>query len=87
MARQLFGASDNMSFVRKGVVAHSISAGSLHEDYHQPSDEVEKLDIAHMTTVIRAIGELVFDLANGDRKPAYNEQGKAIVERMARRRR
>ena len=43
MARQLFFASDNAAFARAGVVAHSISAGTLHDDYHQPGDEFEKL--------------------------------------------
>lgn len=52
---QLYRASDNWSFVEKGVIAHSFSAGSLHGDYHQPSDEWTKLEIPHMTRVIQGL--------------------------------
>jgi hypothetical protein len=51
----LYRASDNWSFVEKGVVAHSFSAGSLHPDYHQPDDEWDRLEIPHMTQVIRGL--------------------------------
>jgi hypothetical protein len=51
----LYRASDNWSFVQRGVVAHSFSAGSLHEDYHQPDDEWDRLEIPHMTRVIRGL--------------------------------
>ncbi|MDG2131812.1 MAG: M28 family peptidase [Fuerstiella sp.] len=55
VGEMLYSRSDNYSFVRKGVVAHSFSAGSLHDDYHQPGDEWEKLDIPHMTRVIQGL--------------------------------
>ena len=55
VGEMLYSRSDNYSFVKKGVVAHSFSAGSLHADYHQPSDEWEKLDIPHMTKVIQGL--------------------------------
>jgi hypothetical protein len=76
MARQLFMQSDNWPLAQKGVVAHSLSAGSLHEDYHQRTDEVSKLDIPHMTNVIRGMFELVLELANRDQPPQWNEKGK-----------
>lgn len=76
MASRLFAASDNYSFARHGVIAHSISAGSLHADYHQPSDEVEKLDIEHMTKVVRALAKVTWDLADRPAPPAYNEAGR-----------
>ena len=81
MARQLFAQSDNFSFALAGVVAHSLSAGSLHADYHQPDDEVERLDLAHMTTVLRGVLELVSELANRDAAPQWNDAGRAFVER------
>jgi hypothetical protein len=52
---QLYRASDNYSFVEKGVIAHSFSAGSLHADYHQPDDEWDRLEIPHMTRVIEGL--------------------------------
>ncbi len=76
MARQLFFASDNAAFAQAGVVAHSISAGTLHEDYHQPGDEFEKIDTAHMTQVIRGLAEVVTEFANRDERPEWTEDGK-----------
>jgi hypothetical protein len=61
----LYGASDNISFVRRGVIGHSFSAGSLHQDYHQVTDEWQKLDLAHMTVVIRGLFAGVLPLAQG----------------------
>lgn len=84
MADQLFAQSDNWSFAQHGVVAHSISAGSLHEDYHRPSDEVSKLDIPHMTGIVRGLLAAVRELADRDVAPQWTEQGR---ERTARRKR
>lgn len=84
MADQLFAASDNWSFAQRGIVAHSISAGSLHRDYHRPSDEVELLDVPHMTRIIRALVPAVRELAEREAVPAWNEKGRARVERARR---
>ena len=82
MAAQLFAQSDNYSFARRGVVAHSLSAGSLHEDYHRPSDQVEKLDIPHMTKIIRACLELTLELANRDQAPQWTDKGKQRLQKV-----
>ena len=87
MGNQLFWASDNASFVRKGIVAHSVSAGSLHDDYHQPSDEVDKLDVAHMTAVIRGLCDVTKALADRDAPPVWNDKGQQAIERTLQRRR
>lgn len=86
MQRQLFGASDNFSLAMKGVVAQSISGGGLHKDYHQPSDEVEKIDIEHMSALIRGIYEAAGDLADSKKKPKYNAKGKKAIAPRRRRR-
>ncbi len=75
MASMLFTGSDNISLARKGVVAHSISAGSLHADYHKPTDHVAKLDIPNMTAVIRGIYEAGVEFATRKQRPAYNARG------------
>jgi len=82
MAKQLFAASDNLSFAKKGIVAHSISAGSLHSDYHQPTDEVSRIDVPHMTAVIRALESAVRELADRDAAPQWNDEGKKTIERL-----
>ena len=84
LAPRLFAASDNWSFAQRGIVAHSVSAGSLHADYHQPGDEVDKLDVAHMTRIVRGLRELTIDLANREQPPAWNEAGKARLARTRR---
>ncbi len=70
----LYSASDNISLVRAGVVAHSFSAGSLHADYHQPGDEWPKLDIPHMTTVTQGLFAGSLPLARGQQTPQPKER-------------
>ena len=65
----LYRQSDNWSLVQKGVIAHSFSAGSLHADYHKPSDEWELLRLDHMTKVIRGLFAGSLPLANGKVTP------------------
>jgi aminopeptidase YwaD len=84
MAGQLFQQSDNWSFAQRGIVAHSVSAGSLHGDYHQPSDHADKLDVAHMTRIVRALRELTVELANREQGPQWSDAGKARLQRFRR---
>lgn len=65
----LYRQSDNYSFAEKGVIAHSFSAGSLHTDYHQVTDEVAKLQIPHMKRVIEGLFVGCIPLANGEVTP------------------
>ncbi len=65
----LYRASDNFPFVEKGVVAHSFSAGSLHNDYHQVTDHVEKLELRHMTRVIEGLFAGSLRIAEGKATP------------------
>lgn len=81
-SRMLFTASDNIEFARRGVVAHSISAGSLHSDYHKPSDEVEKIDFANMTRVVKGIFVAGADMANGGDVPKW-KAGTSYARRAA----
>ena len=77
-SERLFTASDNVSLVRKGVLAHSISAGHIHADYHQPSDEWEKLDLGHMETVARGVFLAAWRVAEGERTPAWIGAGSRL---------
>lgn len=55
--QNLFYRSDNATLARLGVPAHSISTTPIDvdQDYHQVSDEVETLDLDHLTNTIKAI--------------------------------
>ncbi len=66
----LYRSSDNWSFVQKGVIAHSFSAGSLHADYHQPDDEWDRLEIPHMTRVIQGLFAATLPMAYGEATPS-----------------
>ena len=68
-SEMLYRASDNAAFAQKGIVAHSFSAGSLHADYHQVGDEWQKLEIRHMTKVIKGLFVGSFAIANGKVTP------------------
>ncbi len=69
LSSMLYQASDNASFVNRGVIAHSFSAGSLHNDYHRPGDEWEKLELPHMTKVIQGLFVGSLPMANGEVTP------------------
>jgi hypothetical protein len=70
-----FTRSDNIAFAYEGVPAHTLSSYNLHEDYHQPSDDVAGIDFAHMTTVIRAGAAAARLLADGT-SPQWNPGGR-----------
>ena len=73
--QQFFQRSDNIAFARMGIPAHTLSTFNLHDDYHQVSDEVSKVDFDHMAGVINAAVKAVELLANGP-KPHWNAGGK-----------
>jgi Zn-dependent M28 family amino/carboxypeptidase len=66
----LYRASDNWSFVERGVIAHSFSAGSLHPDYHQVDDEWDRLEIPHMTQVIQGLWLGSLPILDGTQTPS-----------------
>jgi hypothetical protein len=70
--QSFFTRSDNIGLARRGIVAHTLSTFNLHTDYHQLSDEVDKVDFDHMTAVIHSGAEAVRHLADGP-KPAWHQ--------------
>lgn len=69
LSPMLYKSSDNWSFAQKGVIAHSFAAGSLHADYHQVDDEWDRLELDHMTEVIRSLFLGSLPLADGSATP------------------
>jgi hypothetical protein len=67
----LFFRSDNATFARLGVPAHTISTTpiDIDEDYHQVSDELETIDIDHMTAIIKAIAIAAMPIISGEKTP------------------
>jgi hypothetical protein len=63
--QNFFFRSDNIAFARLGIPAHTLSSFNLHGDYHQPSDEVDQIDFAHMAALVDAAVQAVRFLADG----------------------
>jgi Zn-dependent M28 family amino/carboxypeptidase len=73
--QRFFFRSDNIPFAQRGIPAHTLSSFNLHADYHTPSDEVDKVDFAHMAAVVDAAVQAVRFLADGA-TPAWKEGGR-----------
>ena len=71
-----FRRSDNYVFAVRGIPAHTLSSFNLHQDYHSPSDEVERVDFDHMVAAIEAIVRSVRILADADEAPRWHEGGR-----------
>jgi len=71
--QSFFTRSDNIQFARRGVIAHTVSSYGLHKEYHQPSDEIEHIDFAHMTDAIRSMLDPIRWLANSEFKPEWRQ--------------
>lgn len=70
--QNLFYRSDNATLARLGVPAHTISTTQIDidEDYHHVSDEVETLDLGHLTDTIRAIVKGAAPIISGTATPS-----------------
>ncbi|MFZ9386296.1 MAG: M20/M25/M40 family metallo-hydrolase [Chitinophagaceae bacterium] len=70
--QQLFYRSDNATFARKGVPAHTISTSKMDVEpfYHKPGDEIETLDMENMAAVIKAIGLSAQSIITGKKTPS-----------------
>lgn len=70
--QNLFYRSDNATLARLGVPAHSISTTPIDvdKDYHQVSDEVETLNLAHLTNTVKAIARGAEGIINGELTPS-----------------
>ncbi len=74
--QKFFFRSDNIALAKTGIVAQTVSSFGLHKDYHQPSDEVSKIDFDFLTHSIQSMVEPVRWLANSGFRPAWNPGGK-----------
>lgn len=69
--QHFFERSDNYAFVRRGLVGQTFSTYNLHEDYHSPRDEADRIDYAHMEVCVRAGHQAVKMLADGGIRPQW----------------
>ena len=69
--QHLFERSDQYSYAEKGIPALFYYTGD-HEDYHQPSDSIEKIDFQNMEKIARTVFATAFELANRSQRPRVN---------------
>jgi len=78
---RLFFRSDHFNFAAKEIPAIFFFAG-LHEDYHRPSDHVEKIDADKAARVARLVFYLGHRIATDPELPQWTEQGLAEVRAL-----
>jgi Zn-dependent M28 family amino/carboxypeptidase len=78
---RFFFRSDHFNFVRKEIPALFFFAG-VHDDYHRPSDEVEKIDGDKAARVARLIFHTAQAIAESDDAPRWFPQGLAEVRAL-----
>jgi hypothetical protein len=72
---QFFLRSDNTPFARRGIVAHTLSSYNMHGEYHTVSDDLSRVDFAHMAAAINNAAAAVRALAAGPR-PEWKPGGR-----------
>ncbi|MEI8282861.1 MAG: M28 family peptidase [Armatimonadota bacterium] len=68
-----FGRSDNVSFARFGIPAHTLCTAFEYPDYHKVSDHFDKLDYENMAKIVKVSAATLLEIANADGKPTWNK--------------
>lgn len=84
--QRFFFRSDHFNFARREVPAIFFFTGT-HEDYHRPSDTVEKIDLDKITRIARLIFYYGNEIANAEQKPQWDPAGLEEVRRLVSQRR
>jgi Zn-dependent M28 family amino/carboxypeptidase len=80
---RFFFRSDHFNFARREIPAIFFFTG-VHEDYHRPSDTVEKLDFGKAERVTRLIYYVVREIADDPRRPEWDPEGLEEVRALTR---
>lgn len=70
-----FGPSDQSSFYAKQIPVLHFFTGT-HSDYHRPSDDSEKINLAGMRRVAEMVADTAVALAESDKLPEYKATGR-----------
>lgn len=75
---QLFYRSDNVSFVKKKIIAHSISTADMSKikHYHQVNDDINIVDFENLTLIINNFGKTLEKLTPKNFNPKYTDKVK-----------
>lgn len=72
---QIYYRSDHYNFAKNGVPAIFFFNG-IHDDYHKPTDEVEKIEFDALTKRAKLAFALAWELANRDKRIVVDRDGK-----------
>ncbi len=78
---RFFFRSDHYNFARKEIPSIFFFAGT-HEDYHQPSDHVERLDVDKAARVSRLVFLTTHAIATDPQRPQWTPSGLREIRRM-----
>ena len=76
--QQLFYRSDNVSFLKKKIIAHSFSTVDMTKayHYHQLNDDMKVVDFDNLTNIINSLAATVEKLTPKNFAPKYNDKVK-----------
>ena len=76
IGQQLFYRSDNVSFVKKKIIAHSLSTVDMTKakHYHQLNDDLEIVDFNNLTEIINNFGKTIEKLNPENFSPKYTDK-------------
>lgn len=77
-SEQLFYRSDNVSFVKKKIIAHSFSTADMTKatHYHDESDDLHVVDFDNLSQIINNFGKTLKKLSPKNFNPTYNDKVK-----------
>lgn len=66
--------SDHYNFAKKNIPVIFYFTG-VHEDYHRPTDTIEKIEFAKMTKIVELIFGTAWELLSRDERPLVDKNG------------
>ena len=72
--------SDHYNFAKHGIPVIFYFNG-VHDDYHQPSDEVDKIDFPMLAKRAKLVYFTAWELANGAKRPAVDKNEDGTVKK------
>lgn len=74
--QQLFYRSDNVNFVKKKIIAHSISTVDMNKatHYHAVNDDINIVDADNLTNIINNFAKTIEKLNTKNFTPKYNDK-------------
>lgn len=80
-SQRAFFRSDHLPFAQAGVPALLFTTW-LHDDYHRPSDEPEKVDPDKTSRIARLLFRTGLSVADAEEPPRWTDEGRKVLERL-----